>query len=213
MNIEELEAQVKELTAKVQTLNDMEEIKQLQKKYGYYMDTAQWGQIIPLFSDDTESVEAGDNGMIVGKEGVKKFYMGVLGKEGKVDFEHRPRGWMAYALQLQDVISLDPDGKTARGRWYVFMMVTNFQTMIPRAEWGFGVYENKYVKEDGKWKFKKLHFNRNFITSYDGEGWVKDHDVARMTEVVAPDAPPTAYHPYPSGYVLPFHFKNPVTGQ
>jgi hypothetical protein len=215
MNLEEMETKIKALEAKVQSLDDIEEIKQLQKKYGYYMDYGMWDQIIDLFSDNAESVEAGDNGLFLGKEGVKRFFKGVLGRKYTVDFEHRPRGWMAYALQLQSVITPAPDGQTAKGRWYVLMMVNYAPSLIPKACWGFGVYENEYVKENGNWKFKKLHFNRTFITPFDGEGWVRDHDISRAqdTDVVAPDSPPTAYHPYPSGYILPLHFKNPISGQ
>jgi len=33
-------------------------------------------------------------------------------------------------------------------------------------------WENEYVKEDGKWKIKKILFNRIFTTPFE-DGWVK----------------------------------------
>jgi hypothetical protein len=30
---------------------------------------------------------------------------------------------------------------------------------------------------------------------------------------IPPDAEPTAYYPYPSGYHLPISFKHPITGE
>ena len=37
---------------------------------------------------------------------------------------------------------------------------------------GSGVYENEYIKENGKWKIKKLHYSRIFMSPYE-DGWVK----------------------------------------
>ncbi len=34
-----------------------------------------------------------------------------------------------------------------------------------------------------------------------------------MYDPVKPDLPPTAYHPYPSQYIVPMHYKNPITGK
>ncbi len=83
-----------------------------------------------------------------------------------------------------------------------------------RQIWIHGVYENEYVKEGGKWKFKKLHFNLTFRTPYE-DGWLKVPVVGQNgpDEVIKPDAPPAAYFPYPSGYHVPFHFTHPVTGK
>ena len=123
---------------------------------------------------------------------------------------------MGRHLQLQGVIHVDPDGKTAKGRWQcLFMSVGNFgvQGMPPRDCWGYGVYENDYIKENGKWMFKKLHFNRFFYTPYE-DGWLKTPDAgSRMFDPVKPDLPSTAYHPYPEQYIVPFHYKHPITGQ
>ena len=38
--------------------------------------------------------------------------------------------------------------------------------------WGRGLYENEYIKEDGKWRFKKLHWYITFLTLWEN-GWLK----------------------------------------
>ncbi len=80
-----------------------------------------------------------------------------------------------------------------------------------------GIYQADYIKQDGRWKFKKLAFNRT-LHFRPGEGWVKPERVAavdsnKMRQPIAPDKP-RAFEPgYPSGYIVPFHFKHPATGK
>ncbi len=199
----------KDLEARITRLEDIEEINKLQRIYGYYLDNGKQDKIVDLFSDDTESVEVADRGVFLGKEGVKKFFLGYL-KKGA---ERPVPGAMYIHTQLQGVVDVDPGGKTANGRWYCLMIQahTNIEPGVPRAAWGFGVYENDYVKEDGKWKFQKLHYNLTFRTPYE-DGWVKTPMVAAGIGEGA-DAPPTAYSPYPNQKLVPFHWKHPITGE
>ena len=207
--IKKLAAQVAELQAKVTQVDDMEQIQRLQRIYGYYLDNRKMQEVVDLFSDNCESVEIANRGVFLGKEGVKRFYLFAQGQAS-------PEWIMGRHMQLQGVITLGSDGKTARGRWHVyFMAVSNlgFKDMPPRAAWGYGVNEIEYVKENGKWLFQKFHFNRYFYTPYE-DGWLKTPDIgARMSDPVKPDLPPTMYHPYPDQFVVPFHFKHPVTGK
>jgi hypothetical protein len=208
MDIKELEAKVKELEAKVTKVNDIEEILALQNMYGYYLDNRLHEDVAALFSDNAESVEIANRGVYLGKEGINRFFLHAQGKPA-------PRFWMARHLQLQGVVHVDDDGKTAKGRFQCFMILATESVVpgIPRPCWGYGVYENEYVKENGKWMFKKVHFNRIFYTPYE-DGWVKTPDISSVPrDPVKPDLPPTAYHPYPNAQLLPFHYKNPITGK
>jgi hypothetical protein len=207
--IKKLEAKMGELETKLRNVDDIEQIKKLQRIYGYYLDNRLHQEVVDLFSDDTESVEVANRGVFLGKEGAARFFLGAQGQAAP--------GWaMGRHMQLQGVVNVDPDGKTAKGRWQcLFMSVTNFGApgMPPRACWGYGVYENDYVKEKGKWLFKKLYFNRIIYTPFE-DGWLKTPDAgSRMFDPVKPDLPSTAYHPYPEQYVVPFHYKNPITGK
>jgi hypothetical protein len=80
-----------------------------------------------------------------------------------------------------------------------------------------GIYGGEYVKEDGKWKFKKLRFDQVYSAT-PVEGWVKpDRLIAVSPKASFPrleaDIPRTVSSRYPSGYIFPFHYKHPVTGK
>jgi len=85
----------------------------------------------------------------------------------------------------------------------------------PQAIWGAAVYENEYIKEGETWKLKKLAFSHYFMTTFE-DGWAKV-PIAKFGGGAAfdanPDIPATEDRSYPSGYVLPYHFNNPVTGK
>lgn len=203
MNLEELEKQVI-------LMEDIQEIENLQRIYAYYFDLQRWQDILDLFSDNAESVEIVDHGLFKGKEGVKKMYWEWIGQEGKASFPP----WVQFIImQIGGVVNVSSDGKTAWGRWQTWLCEAKPFGAYPRQEWLHGYYENKYVKENGKWLFSKLHWNNTFCSPFEN-GWVKTPLMGLMNyhPTVKPDAPPTAFHPYPSGYHLPYHYKHPITG-
>jgi hypothetical protein len=202
MNLEELE---KEVTR----LEDIQEIEDLQQKYGYYMDTGHRQEIVELFSENTESVEIESTGLFLGKEGATRWYLvDDLIPEGMTTV---PKWVNIRILMSQGVISIDPSGTTARGRWNTWLAEAMLVGGIPRQQWVQGYYENEYIKENGRWFFKKLHWNVTFFTSFEA-GWLKIPLLGLLNRKDA-DAPAPHFHPYPSGYQLPYSFKHPVTGE
>jgi len=204
---------LEQLQARIQRLEDIKSIEHLQRIYGYYWDYSEWEMIVDLFSDGADSVEIADHGVYKGKDGIRRFYIDLMkgGPDG-----HMRQGWLSINMQLQGVVTVNPDGRTAKGRWYGFMMEAR-PTMSThegelRQTWGHGIYENEYVKEDGKWKISKLHFFLNFRTPYE-DGWLKTPVIGQNgpSRDVPPDAPPTTWHPYPSDFRFLPHFKHPVT--
>jgi len=207
--IQTLEQQVKTL----QTLLDIEEIKKLQRIYGYYLEHWMAQEIIDLFSDaedaslDFEWYE----GKYIGKASIRRYY------EGR--FKTEP-GLLHQLMQLCPVIDVSSDGLRAWGRWYGFGEVA-----APRGEKTGesimnGIYENEYVKENGKWKFKHIRWAMNYM-AIGGLGIVPPEQRV-VPEPGAkikmswpePDEPPREFvSNYPSGYILPFHYRNPVTGR
>ena len=81
--------------------------------------------------------------------------------------------------------------------------------------WGHVYYENDYEKVNGVWRMKKLHGPFNMYSGYK-LGWLDDVTINTFPEKWPPypDLPPTVmYLTYPSYYVEPFHYPNPVTGK
>lgn len=202
MNLEELEREVTRL-------EDIQEIEDLQQKYGYYMDAHYRQEVVDLFSDNAESVEIESTGLFLGKKGVKQFFLvDDLLPEGATIL---PKWINILILMHGGVIDIDPSGKTAKGRWNTWLAEAMLVGGIPRQQWVQGYYENEYVKENGRWLIKKLHWNVTFFTSFEA-GWLRIPLLGVLNRPDA-DAPAPHFHPYPSGYQLPYHFKHPVTGK
>ncbi len=197
-----------EMEARLRNVEDQLAIDKLEKMYGYYLDNGKLEEAIDLFSDDTEFMEIGNRGVFKGKEGVKKFFRGFMAK----GLEGKSTGRMVFHHQLQSVITVNPGGTTANGRWYILMIMA-----LPEepggpmtSVLGHGVYENEFVKEGGKWKFKKMFMGLHF-TSPINKGWT-EVPVMGMYPVPEADAPSTGYSPYPNIRYVPFHWKEPAQG-
>jgi hypothetical protein len=210
MNVEELEARIKVLEDQIRTVQDIEEIKKLQRAYGYYLEHGISQHLLDLFSDSPEATLLIAAGEFRGKEGIARFFSRL--EQNNPEFLHQ-------VMQLSGIVDVAPDGKTAQGRWYGFGANALPAEGGVTQGWMNGVYENDYVKENGKWKIKKVHWCIIFNAPFK-EGWVEPSrriDNARIDRPqpdsrFAPDGPPedTAY---PSGFICPFHYKNPVTGK
>jgi hypothetical protein len=203
-------ARVASLEARTARVDDVNAIENLQGSYGYYTDKMLWDEVVDLLSDDA-TLEIGPSGVYRGKASIRR-YLDALsgGKQGPLEgvlFDH---------FQLQPIITVAPDGQTAQGRWRLFLM-TGAAGSGSGGNWGEGTYENEYVKQNGVWKLRTLHWYATFVAPYEG-GWLNTNAGAvkayAVPAGVEPDAPPTqAYEPYPGVYVPPFHYKNPVSGQ
>ena len=150
MNIEELEAKMSSMESELNTMKDKEEIKQLQRIYGYYLEHWMADEIVDLFAEGPDVFLHFPEGKYVGKETVKKYFKTM--KADNPEFLHQ-------LMQLSPVISINPDGKTAKGRFFCFGAIALPQNDGVFQVWGSGTYENEYVKEDGKWKIKGFSGN------------------------------------------------------
>jgi len=205
MTVEELEAKIKGLEekiqnlevleAKVQMLEDIEEIKKLQRAYGFYLEAA---------------------GKFQGKEAISRLFR--HGNEDK--FRISKSEFLHQVMQLSGIVHVNPDGKTAKGRWYGFG-ANAFPVEGGKISpgWMDGVYEVNYVKEGGKWKLKKVHWcmtfrapwTESFVDPAKKDSSRQDRPYQENPDLRPTDAPVETL--YPSGFVCPFHFENPVSGR
>jgi hypothetical protein len=191
------------LAQRAARLKDAQDLENLQRIYGYYLDRNMWDQVADLFADDG-TIEWAQQGVYVGKQRVRAF-LDLMGPQGATD------GVLNDHIQLQPIVDVAPDGMTARIRSREFAMTGQYQGT---GTWSEGTYENTFVKQNGVWKFQSLHFYPTFITDYD-QGWAKDaQPPPTVSTQLPPDRPPTqTYAIYPKANVPPFHYRNPVTGE
>jgi hypothetical protein len=212
MGEKELETKIKQLENRIQIMEDIEEIKILQRAYGYYYEHCMGQEMTDLWADGpgVKLVWMGV-GVFSGKENIKKQYE---------VFEKvlHPNG-LHFVPQVSGIVHVDPDGKTAKGRWTGIAMcdvpgVTKGGDYLSLA---WGIYEVEYLKQNGKWKLKKLEY-----------GYVGKADVAREKMEGTGDGLKEYmlhhydglfsetnfdFNPEHSGFTRPFHFKHPVTGK
>ena len=202
--IVDMKRQADVLAHATQRLSDEKRVEKLQRSFGYYLDKKMWDQVADLFADDA-TFELGLSGVYVGKEHIRHS-LDRFGPQGLKD------GELFNHMQLQPIVDVSDDGLTAKARWRGFNQAGVYGQ---RAVWGEGIYENEYVKQDGVWKIRSLHYYNSFTTPYE-KGWAKQVlPAARATQRgFEPDRPPSmTYEAFPKYFVPPFHFSNPVTGK
>ena len=190
----QLRRQLADLTLEVQHLEDQNAIERLQRVYGYYLDKGLWRQAAALFAPEGE-LEVAGRGAWLGREHVLA-YLRAIGPEGPA------AGRLYDNMQLQPIIHVSADGRSAQGRWHLFAQLAQAGRF---HEWGIGVYDNEYVKRDGVWMIRRLHLQPTFYTPYEA-GWAQVvTPYSRFEPDLKPDrpAPPLAAPPVPAPLVLP----------
>ena len=197
------EARLAAYRERVERLEDQDAIENLQAYFGYYFDKGLWDEVADLFAANG-SFEYGQRGVYVGQDRIRRALL-LFGPEGL------GKGYLNNHMQLQSIITVAPDGRTATARWQGMVMLSE-----PGANGvgGVGQYENAYVKERGVWKIAKLHFYVQAMGDYDlgfSRGPLR---MEGPSALFPPDRPPSeVYRTFPSGYTPPFSFVHPVTGE
>ena len=138
---------LKELEKRVRAIEDLEEIKKLQRQYMSCLDNLQFSKALDFFTEDAE-VEVRNSGVLKGKKNFSQIYLGTLAKRTERHDGH---------LVGQPVITVN--GDKAEGYWTVYMFFS-----VPAIEWVQGRNDCEYVKVNGKWKFSKLKFTRTLAS-------------------------------------------------
>jgi hypothetical protein len=203
--VAQLEARLARTRAEIERVRAYDQIENLESAYGYYLDKNLWDQLADLFAKDS-TMELAQRGVYQGQDHIRAFLHAFGGAEGP----HLNQ--LGDHLNLQPVIHVAPDGKTAKVRARVLQMMG---TAGRSASMSGAVYENAFVKEDGVWKYKTDHAYNTWVINYDG-GWAKQTrgTLPGPNKTVPPDQPPSlVFEAFPKTFDLPWSYKNPVTGR
>jgi hypothetical protein len=214
--IEGLEDRIKTLEREVALSRDIRDIERLQRCYGYYLEHGMNNEVKDLFANNNDIATYWlGKGEYHGQEGVKGLWDRNFPAEMRKSEE-----FLHLIMQLSPIIDVDENGNTAHGRWYASAAVSIPIREKLMHEFAVCCYENDYIKEGGKWKIQTLRARMVYIIRNPKEGFVNPEryvDINDDPRIYMPDEPkfdnPEAYDKwqYPSGYILPFHFKHPVT--
>jgi len=109
-------------------------------------------------------------------------------------------------IQWQPVISVSDDGLSARIRSRMYQQMSRGE----RASMGAAIYENAVAKENGRWKFSRVHAFNTWGGGY-ADGWVGNAStyVPGPSADFPPDGPPTLeFQMFPNVYDIPYHYTD-----
>jgi len=207
------------IEGRLQRVEDIQAINRLQYAYNYYVEHMMKQEVIDCFSDSPDVLLDWLEGKWKGKAGVRKYFD--VNQIPPVGFRHQ-------LIPSAGLVTLAPDGRTAKGRWYAFggimMPIPAKEGEKPSFTRSFidGIYEIGYIKENGIWKMLTI----KWIIPYGvriQDGWIMPEDIAGPmlkgqgpagAPKMAPDIPMDKNDlRYVTGYIFPFHFVHPVTGR
>jgi hypothetical protein len=208
-DVEKLEATVKALAKQVQTLQDIEDINKLERGYGYFLEHLMADEIADCWAENGV-LEWRGLGKYVGRETIRKQWQAT-----KAGFA-KNGNFIHPGPRYQGVVTVNPDGKTAAGRWYV-AGVNHGMEMI---------CENRYVKEDGVWKYALMSVGGFPKISMSFGGGMEDKEAKKPDEAEMERMNQEHMNEYHfterysrtprqehQNFLLPFSFKHPVTGK
>jgi len=150
-------------------------VKRLQYTYGHYLEFGLWLDLADLFAEN--AVGQFPTGMVTGKLNLRKYFMAQAGRTAP----GLAKGQLNTHLILQPIVTLGPDGRTAKGTWHQMALLGNFGAS---ASWTGGAYENEYILQNGVWKISRVRYFQQYSGAYQDWG-----------------------HKAPAQWNIPYHFE------
>ena len=130
------------LEARLQRLEDMEEIRRVIMDYGRFLDARDFKAYANLFAEN--GTWEGGFGTFTGPKLIEEMIGKAIGGSGPMS---RPN----YHLMSSPEIDVDGDKATAWSRWTFVMNNEEDRPVIAAA----GEYHDNFVREKGRWKFQR----------------------------------------------------------
>jgi len=138
---------LEELEKRIQSIEDLEEIKKLHREYIFLLTDKQYEKMVDCFSPNA-TVRINSPEACKGTEEIRKHFIEVIAGRGA------PKGGQ---ILVQPVITVD--GDTAKGHWTMYRFFGDFKAPgIPECNYMQGRYDCEYKKVAGKWKFSAMTY-------------------------------------------------------
>jgi hypothetical protein len=154
-----------ERLAALATLVEREEgvraVKRLQNAMSQYLEEGRWSELGPLLAPD--AVGRFPDGEARGRQALLARFMREAHRSG----DGLAEGQLNEHLILQPIVTLGPDGRTAKATWHEVAMTGR---LGGEAVWSGGIWENDYVQQGGVWRIAALHLYPQYRGGYDDNG-------------------------------------------
>lgn len=218
-----LEQRLALLEAEVGRLTAVDQVKQLMNKYGYMLDKCYYDEIPDLFVPESVARPEiyHDGSYYSGDDGVRRFYDFFKRRHAAGTNGPAPGEFVDHPY-FQHVVTVLEGNERALGRCRTLIQMVRHKDKEggPVQLWAAGLYENEYVRVDGRWMFRKVNLSIYWATSFD-EGWAMVTDRPAPPPVLFPDDPlgpdslvDNGWASWPaSTKTFPFHFAHPTTDE
>lgn len=143
---------IDELKKEVQTLKDIEAIKQLHIRYVNDLTYGEWDDIVECFSEDAVLAVFIGREPIKGKDAIRDTFMNTISKSDK-------HSGKEANLTLHPLITVD--GDTAKGNWVIYF-ITQPDQSNDAMQLIQGIYDLEWVRENGEWKISYIEWSVRF---------------------------------------------------
>ena len=151
----------------------------------YYMTAFLGEKIMTLWAErDDCSLEMPFAGYD-GREGVKRFFLDVMGDRNNPEVYEKIRGVMCFTTLDAQVLEVAGDRMTARGTWYgpgceTYGKSAIYEEFRGTGFWSWQKTAADFIFENGEWRLWHLKFHQIFRSEYftpwtqmpDYKGWV-----------------------------------------
>lgn len=147
MTMEELAQRYEELDRRMTQMEDTQAIEKMTYEYFDCVTLGNTENLIDFFAEDCAFVIP--RGRIEGREAVKSYLDEIC-------------GWHTGAennFLIHPIIQVDGDHAT--GHWLIYFINSYYLTAQPLFITA-SMYDNKYVKVNGQWKFEEVHWIMRF---------------------------------------------------
>jgi hypothetical protein len=147
------------LAKRIDRLESIEAIKKLKHLYMNYCDLGYPpDKLGPLFADNAVWTSR-DFGRHPGRPAIEAFFSGISAQ-------------IVFAAHLAMNFIIDVDGDSGTGKWRILMPCTMVEEGKRVSRWLLGDYDEKYVRLNGVWLFRKIDFVVNFNVPFD-QSWAE----------------------------------------